>query len=141
VFPVSTTNFDEPGYSDIGWLTGDAGFGQNGGNNCSLNLSAQATSWPINTDILLRKPFVVPTGTSSVQVRVAIDNDIKVFVNGVEVTSTAAGATADGFKIHEGCPTLNSFVFTASVGSGVNWLAIHARDRGGSSYVDADVVP
>lgn len=142
VFPVSITDFDDPGYEDIGWLTGDAGFGQNGGDNCSLNLSAQATSWPINSDIVLRKPFVVPPGTSSATVRVAIDNDIKVFVNGTDVTSTAAGPVAGGFKTHEGCPTLNSFVFTATVSDdGVNWLAIQARDRGGSSYVDADVVP
>jgi hypothetical protein len=142
-FPVPVTDFDEPSYLDIGWLTGGAGFGHDGGNECSLNLSAQDTEWPAETDILLRKPFVVPPGTTSVMVRVAIDNDIKVFVNGADVTGTGTGVEDEnGFMTHEGCPTRGSFVFTADVtGEGINWLAIQARDRGGSSYVDAEVVP
>jgi hypothetical protein len=146
VFPVGVVDFDDPGYQDTGWLTGNAAFGFNDpANNCPLITAPGGVkvTWSAGTDILLRRPFTVPAGTTSAQVKVAIDNDIKVFVNGTEITNTAAGPTLGGFKTHEGCPTLNSFVFTANnvTGDGVNWLAIQARDRGGSSYVDADVVP
>ncbi len=140
VFPVSgTADFDEPGYKDTGWSTGDAGFGVDAGDECPLNQTAQATTWPSNTDILLRKPFAVPVGATNATIRVAIDNDIRVFVNGVEVTSTADALMSGGFATHEGCSERNSLTFTASVTSGVNWLAIQARDRGASTYVDADV--
>jgi hypothetical protein len=140
-FPVPTEGFFQPNYSDSGWLTGSAGFGEDGGNQCSLILNNTDTPWPVNTEILLRKPFRVDAGVTTMQVRVAIDNDIKVYVNGVNITGTA-GATLDqdGFVIHEGCPTRGSAIFTAQVTAGVNWLAIHGRDRGGSSYVDAEVV-
>jgi hypothetical protein len=140
-FPVPTEDFFQPNYSDAGWLTGSAGFGEDGGNQCSLILNNTDTPWPVNTEILLRKPFRVGAGVTTMQVRVAIDNDIKVYVNGVDITGTA-GATLDqdGFVIHEGCPTRGSAIFTAQVTAGVNWLAIHGRDRGGSSYVDAEVV-
>jgi hypothetical protein len=153
VFPIPTQNFDEPDYSDIGWQTGAAGFGVDF-NECSLILNNTATPWAVNTDILLRKPFAVSEGVTSVQVRVAIDNDIKVFVNGVDVTATGVADTdgdgdtdpgaqpdAQGFLHHDSCPARGSAFFTASVDPGeVNWLAIHGRDRGGSTYVDAEVV-
>ncbi|MBA3344940.1 MAG: hypothetical protein H0T44_06505 [Gemmatimonadales bacterium] len=142
-FPLPIADFDEPDYEDTGWSTGAAGFGQDdgpGGNQCDLVLNASATVWPTGTEILIRKPFSVPDGVSSVQVSVAVDNDAKVFVNGTDVTASAgAELNGDGFVSHEGCPTQGSFVFTAPVTDGVNWLAIHARDRGGSSYVDAEV--
>ncbi len=146
VFPVGVVNFDDPGYQDTGWLTGNAAFGFNDpANNCPLVSAGGGVKvlWPGGTDILLRRPFTVPAGTTSAEVRVAVDNDIRVFVNGTEITTTGGEPDEDGFVRHDGCPTTDSFTFTASglVDAGVNWLAIQARDRGGSTYLDADVVP
>ena len=139
-FPVSVINFDEPSYKDTGWSTGHAGFGVDN-DACTLNQTATSTEWPEFTQILLRKPFTVPLGVSSVEINVAIDNNIKVFVNGTDVTGTADVTLEDGFVAHEGCATRGSFSFSAEVTSGINWLAIHGVDEGSSAYVDAEVVP
>jgi hypothetical protein len=140
VFPLDVGGFDEPGHDDIGWLTGDAAFGfNNPANNCPLIIAPGGVkvTWPAGTDILLRRPFTLPEGTTSATVLVAIDNDIRVFVNGTDITGTEGS-----FVIHEGCPTADSFRFFAeNIVPGVNWLAIQARDRGGSTYVDARVLP
>jgi hypothetical protein len=147
VFPVGVVDFDDPAYPDSGWLTGNAAFGfSDPATNCPLITAPGGVkvTWPEGTDILLRRPFTVPAGTTSAEVKVAVDNDIRVFVNGTEITSTGGEVDeGSGFVEHEGCPTADSFTFTAGglVHAGVNWLAILARDRGGSTYVDADVVP
>jgi hypothetical protein len=139
--------FADPGFSDEGFSTGDAGFGfNNPANSCALIIANTETPWPpgvseTNTSqILLRKFF--GTSSSVVRVRVAIDNDIRVFVDGEEITASG-GTPVEGFIRHEGCPTENSFTFTASGldPSVEHLLAIQARDRGGSTYVDAQVQP
>ncbi|MGH7525672.1 MAG: hypothetical protein ACREMX_03105 [Gemmatimonadales bacterium] len=147
--PGDVTAFAGLTYKDIGWSTGDAAFGFDGGNNCALNKvsAGQKTKWPANTQILLRKPFSGASGITTGTVSVAIDNDIRVFVNGVEITGTGKKANghpvaldANGFVRHEGCATRGSFTFKATnLTAGVNLLAIRGRDRGSSTYVDAKV--
>ncbi|MEO7986997.1 MAG: hypothetical protein ABI766_10725 [Gemmatimonadales bacterium] len=138
------TGFQNDGFDDSEWSTGDAGFGHNDtANNCPLILSDTKTVWPENSQILLRKRFTLPGGGSTGIVSVAIDNDIKVFVNGVDITSTGAeGLDEEGFARHDGCPSRGSFTFTANdLNPGVNLLVIQGRDRGGSTFVDASVDP
>jgi hypothetical protein len=66
-----------------------------------------------------------------VTISVAIDNDIRVFLNGQELT--------DGFQTHEGCPELDNFSYAAQGLQGENTLVIQARDRGVISYVNVRV--
>ena len=137
------------------WPTGAAGFGMNfAADGCSIVSDIQ-TGWPgastvssagspSNTsDLLLRKSVTVPSGwTGSLSIAVAIDNDVQVFVNGVDVTASG-GATVGGFAAHEGCATRGSLVFTAANGillpGANNLVAVHARDRGRTSYFDMEV--
>jgi len=144
--------FQQPGFDDSNFQpNGHAAFGSGSvleGQVCPLDANVN-TTWPIangegsGSDILLRKTFTLPAGTGSVKVGVAIDNDVQVFVNGVDVTATAGtSALAGGFQRHENCATNDSFVFIVPdsvVHAGSNLLAIRARDRGVISYVDARV--
>ena len=66
--------------------------------------------------------------------RVAIDNDVQVFLNGQDISR--------GLRTHEGCPSNDSFVFTAPdtlLVAGANLLAVRGRDRGGLCYLDVQV--
>jgi hypothetical protein len=127
-------DFQQIGYNESEFFVGNAGFGTQAG-YCPLNNAENAkTPWPLNTDILLRKEFNLPAGVSDLQVAVAIDNDVQVFVNGQDISG--------GLVLHEDCPTRDSFVFGAPQSiliEGENLLAIRARDRGELSYVDVQV--
>ncbi|MDQ3137543.1 MAG: hypothetical protein M3Q93_08145 [Gemmatimonadota bacterium] len=133
--------FEDAAFDDSSWLTGTAAFGFNDPlNSCALIVSDTRTAWPANTQILVRRRFTIPGGGSTGVVRVAIDNDIRVFVNGIDITSSAGAVMDGGFAQHDGCPTANSLTFTATgLDPGVNLLVIQARDRGGSSFLDASV--
>jgi hypothetical protein len=138
--------FEQPGFDASSWPVGQGAFG--GGSvstTCSALTSTIHTPWPAATDgavqLLLRKAF---SGTAqNVQIRIPVDNDVQVFVNGHDVT--ASGGTVDeaGFLEHEGCADPDHpFVFTVAnsdLNAGGNWLVVRARDRGVVSYVDAQV--
>jgi hypothetical protein len=66
---------------------------------------------------------------------VAIDNDIQVFINGVDISA--------GLQQSGGCAFRDQFIFTVPdnilVFGGPNLLAVRARDEGGDSYVDVEV--
>ena len=128
------SGFEQPGFDDSGFSAGDAGFGTPSG-FCALNNPTDVkTTWPLNSDILLRRQFNLPGGGSNLKVSVAIDNDIQVYVNGHDISG--------GIRVHEGCPTRDSFVFAAPdefLTAGANLLAVRARDRGILSYLDVRV--
>jgi hypothetical protein len=160
---VAPAGFEQPGFAGAGsWPLGDAAFGSGPGSpdNCPLDgtvhttwPSAHETSAPMRvssytpstSDLLARRSFKVPTGwTAGAKVRVAIDNDVQIFVNGVNVTASAGSATlVNGFQTHEGCAARGSLVFTvpnsALVPGGANLVAVRARDRGRTSYFDLEV--
>jgi hypothetical protein len=109
-----------------------------------------------NSLFLLRKSFVLPKALQgSVQVGVAVDNDIRVFIDGTEITSSGSTAAIGGggspapftspFVTHDGCPQLDTYFFSiptsslAQTASGTHVLAIEAQDRGSTAYVDARV--
>ncbi len=123
-----------------GFSLGNAGFGT-ANSGCDLNASV-ATNWPLNTDILVKKAFTVPAA-AAIRIGIAIDNDVRVFLDGVEITSTSQpfpeGGLVDGYLRHEGCPSANTWVFTRNVTAGVHELAIRGRDRGGQAYLDVSV--
>lgn len=143
-----TSGFEAPAFDDATWATGSAAFGSGAANGTSCPLDATVqTPWPSTaqaSDMLLRKSFELPAWWSEdLTVGVAIDNDVQLFVNGVDVTATASGYDAEtGFVSHEGCATQGSVVFTVSrtlLREGTNVLAVRARDRGVVSYVDVMV--
>ena len=115
-----------------------------------------ASTGNLNNDpssiFLMQATFFIPTDwTPDIQIGVAIDNDIQIFLNGVDITNqgtVAAGTNAfyDGsqFLIHEGCAAQDSYVITFHVGTfhtgnTPNVIAVRARDRGDESYVDLRV--
>ncbi len=124
--------FEATTFDDTAFATGDAGFG-NG--NCPLvNPIDNKTPWAGNNDLLLRKSFDLPAGAHGLKVYAAIDNDIQVFLNGVDISG--------GVKTHEGCAERDSFSFDAPdnlLKPGPNLLAVRAVDRGGQAYVDVRV--
>jgi hypothetical protein len=133
---------------------GNAPFGSRDANfGCALNnqlflnpvwpsFAQPASTGNLDTDastiFLMRHWFFVPANWStSLQIGVAVDNDVEVFVNGTPITP------AGQFVIHEGCATQDAAGLVFAIPSGVltlggsNLLAIRARDRGGDSYIDA----
>ena len=93
------------------------------------------TNWvsdPQPTDMLLRHSFSVAAGwPNDLNVSVAIDNDIQVFVNGTDISS--------GLVTHENCAERGSFTFTVPhtiLTAGNNVIAVRARDRGVVALVD-----
>ena len=96
------------------------------------------TAWGIGNPsyVLVRKDFFVPAGTTSATIQVLVDNDVQVFLNGADVSG--------GLVTHEGCANASPvapFVVAAPtlLVSGVNKLAVIAKDRGGQSYFDVKV--
>jgi probable HAF family extracellular repeat protein len=123
--------FEQPNFDDAAFSIGDAAFGASG--LCPINANVK-TAWPINTDIVLRKKFTLPPGATGLKVGVAIDNHVQVFVNGVDISG--------GLKLHGGCASNNSFIFSVSdslLNSGENLVAVLGRDIGGVSYLDIQV--
>jgi hypothetical protein len=128
--------FEQPGFDDSQFANGDAAFGLGAQEffGCPLDDTAE-TFWPLDTDILLRKTFTLPADASNVEVGVAIDNDIQMFINGTDISG--------GLRPSEGCAFRDQFIFLVPNNlldfGGTNLLAVRARDRGGDSYVDVEV--
>lgn len=123
------TGFETVGFDDTTWATGTAAFGSGG--SCSLQ-GTVATTWPANTDILVRRRVSLPAGTTALSVSVAIDNDIQVYWNGTLV----------GSSVHENCPALDRFTYPVSdslLVAGDNILAVRGIDRGDQSLLDITV--
>ncbi|MHB8954831.1 MAG: putative Ig domain-containing protein [Pirellulaceae bacterium] len=127
--------FEVPDFDDSAFSVGRGGFGSDGScAGCALNLTARRTSWPLNTDILLRRSITLPAGAALLTVRGAIDNDIQIYVNGVDISQ--------GISTHEGCAEYNEFSVMAAdslLRVGENVIAVRARDRGCESYVDVTI--
>jgi hypothetical protein len=139
--------FQQPNFDASAWFSGQGAFG--GGSvsgTCPSLVSTIHTSWPAAgeedaTEILLRKRF--SGSAQDVQILVPVDNDVQVFVNGVDITSTGGTVGEDGFLPHENCADpAYPFVFSvqnSSLLAGGNLVVVRARDRGGVSYVDVKV--
>lgn len=131
----SLPGFEQPGFDDSDFLTGDAAFGTRFGFCPITNPTDVQTEWPLFTDLLLRKRFTLPAGATDVTVRIGVDNGTQVFINGQDISS--------GGVSKEGCASLNDFVFPVPAEillPGDNLLALRANDYGGVSFVDAEVM-
>jgi RHS repeat-associated protein/uncharacterized repeat protein (TIGR01451 family) len=118
--------FEAPEFADAEWASGTAPFGTAG---CA-GTAAPVTAWPVNTDLLVRRTLTLnpATLTADPVLKVAIDNDVDVFFNGVLIASND----------YEGCGKEKAqFVIPRSlVTAGNNTLAVRAIDRGSISYLD-----
>jgi hypothetical protein len=125
--------FEQPAFDDSGFAVGSAPFGTRTG-VCPLYQTVQ-THWSVNTDLLLRKSFALPAGAQAVKVGVAIDNDIQIFINGVDISA--------GYQQSDGCAVRDQFVFPIPdhllVYGGMNLLALRAHDRGNGCFCDVEV--
>jgi hypothetical protein len=128
-----TAGFEAAGFDDAGFRVGAAPFGSL--STLCVPSGAVRTIWRENTDLLLRKAFLVPAWVRGVRVAVAIDNDVQVFLNGVEISR--------GLQASEGCVVRDRFVFEAPAGvvapGALNLVAVRARDRGTIGYCDLEV--
>ena len=142
-----------------GWVSGaTAPFGSGDvGQTCPLDQFVQSLVWNTSGDgqgspsvLLLVRPITLPANyTGSLQINVAIDNDIIVYLNGVALAPTnGAQPNPNDFNYysHEGCATEGTFTFAVPhaalhLGSTPNVLAIRAQDRGEIGYVDVQVLP
>ena len=137
VMPQGTAiNFQQPGFDDSSWSIGAAPFGTP---YPACGYSPQ-TSWPPNTDILVRKHFALPVDATNLQVSVAIDNDVQVFINGNDISG--------GLQTHEKCapyptwvfPTATTYVPASDLNpGGDNVIAVLGQDRGTSDLLDIQV--
>lgn len=121
--------FEQAGTDDSSWSVGSAPFGNAG---CS-GTPAPQTAWPLNTDLLVRRSLDLnpATVTGDLALKVAIDNDVDVFFNGVLIASNdfeGCGQEKATFSIPRSLVT-----------DGNNVLAVRAIDRGGINYLDLDL--
>ena len=126
--------FERVDYDDGAFNFGGGGFGTAGW--CALNTpETMRTYWPVNTDLLIRRWVDLPDGTLSLGIKVAIDNEIQMFVNGVDVSG--------GRRNGGGCALRQNFVFdvpSTVFRAGSNLIAARAIDLGPSqSYFDMEV--
>lgn len=126
--------FEQPSFDDFMFKWGPAPFGRGpGGPACGLDTTVR-TKWPLNTDLIVRKPFYLPMRATDLRVSVAIDNHVQVFINGHDISG--------GLRWHSGCPKRGDFVFQAPdniLKVGQNWIAVRARDVGVDCYLDLEV--
>jgi YD repeat-containing protein len=124
--------FEAVNFNDAAWPVGSSPFGSPG--NCPV-AAGVATTWSVNTDLLLRRSMSIPAGTQGVEVWIVVDNDaIGVYWNGTLI---------GGPLVHEGCADANQpmrFAVSAASVTGTDVLAIRLRDRGSESYGNVQVV-
>lgn len=142
-----------PSFTPTEWtVSGVAAFGTPGTGTCSVNGNVM-TTWPIDTDILVRKTIATSAaGTMTIDVR--IDNDVQVWLDGVNITASAgpysttantnrvvdgAAGAADDWFVHGDCADAGNPVFSASVGAGSHVLAVRGADYGVISHLDVRV--
>ena len=108
---------------------------ETGGASCPLAPEANSV-WPSHGLLLVRRTFVLPRGATDVQLRLGIDNDALIAVNGTVVGSD--------WIHHENCPARDDFFVDVPREllnrGGANVLAILAYDRGVESWIDVRLV-
>jgi len=132
---VGTLNF-----ADEDWQTGDGAFGGAEGGSpdkpqqnvqCGLGPTFK-TFWQPDTEIVIRKHLDVQAVVAAGRVLAGVDNDIvAVYLNGEKLPNSSF--------THEGHAELDEFqcdVPVAFIKAGTNLLVVHARDRGGETFLD-----
>ena len=104
-----------------------------------------SATFPENTDIFVTKSFMVPTA-GILDVTIRIDNDLKIWVDGVERTDMvlASGTNkydaTSGFWKHDNCADVAPALYSIPVSAGPHRISLQGRDRGTVGYLDMSVV-
>ncbi len=121
--------FEQPVHDDSAWTTGTMPFGNQG---CA-GTPPPVTPWPLSTDLLVRRSIDLNPVTlqGDLSLKVAIDNDVDVFFNGVLIASND----------FEGCGQEKARfdIPRALAVGGTNTLAVRAIDRGAVNYLDLEL--
>ena len=123
--------FEAIGFDDSAWSTGGAGFGTFGGTCTWNNATVVSTPWAVNTDLLVRKAFALPTGATNLRVRGTVDNDATVYINGQQIGFTASGSCIGD--------TIDFTAPDSLLVAGQNVLAVRGHDTGFETFLDQEV--
>ena len=135
------TNEDPRGWTRLdfnlsGFSQRPAGFGTRGG-TCTYNSPQYVrTNWDPNHDLLLRRSFILPSNVNSLTITIAVDNAAQVWVNETQISS---------MMFSNGCPSRTPpkaiVLHATNLRPGqANLIAVRARDTGGETYFDMQVV-
>jgi YD repeat-containing protein len=136
VYPLNGVpgNVAAPDFDSSDYQPGTAAFASGG--SCPLQ-ATRGTDWPVNTDIVIRRSFTVPEGVTHVSVQGSVDNFVRVWVNGTDISGgliTATPCNAVGTR---------NFEFPISLlnlQSGENQIVVLGRDVGVESILDVRIV-
>lgn len=124
------TTAPAPGWKEVGskafknWTKAQGGFGTKGTPN-----SFVTTEWK-ESEIWLRTSFGATEIPESLVLEIYYDEDVEVFLNGVEIYK-ASGYVTDYEVVELGQDALDAFQ------TGNNVLAIHCRQTAGGQFIDA----
>lgn len=128
--------FQAVAYDDSAWPTIALPIGNGGDSDpCPIQVEhPPATSWPANTDYLLRYRFT--TTSSAFTLAFAIDNEATIYFDGVSYgkftnTDPGTGSTCPERDDHD--PR------SGEIGGGEHVLAIRAADLGSETYFDCEL--
>jgi putative heme-binding domain-containing protein len=119
-----------PEFNDSSWTNAPGGFGMAGTPGAAVR-----TEWR-TSDIWLRREFTVTNASlagASLALRLHHDEDVEVYINGVEAARLPRWTTG-----YIEVPLTGAAV--QAVRAGRNVIAIHCHQNGGGQYIDAGVV-
>lgn len=119
--------WEQPRFDDRGWSAGPAGFG-----NAAPPEGRGRTAWG-TPGIWLRREFTLGELPVAPACRVAHDEDVEVYINGVLAVSEAGFTTA-----YDDIELLPEARGALKVGG--NTIAVHCRQRTGGQFVDVGLV-
>lgn len=156
--PLMATFFN-PAFDDSSWQKGATPFLDLAGNAsgyCPVIDTDGYTFWPIYGDVLIRLQLPLCVGARGVQIHVAIDNSVRVWMNGSQVADPTScqdpsvggvypSHSPEGFCDFEYCVVYDRAKFVVpdwmlNTNGEPNVLAIQACDHGVVSFLDFDVV-
>jgi hypothetical protein len=127
--PVSSWNTAP--FDDSSWKTGNGGFGTTG-----TPAAVIGTAWN-TSDIWLRRTFdagsLTPAQVNSLILRLHHDEDVEIYVNGVQAAKVTGYVTSYEFA------PIATAAQNAFVVSGSNVLAAHCHNTVGGQYIDVGV--
>lgn len=119
------SGFEQPSFNDSAFQVGQAPFGT--GRGCTFG--EPHTYWPLNTDLLVRKTFSLAAPVEGLSIRTSFDNDVRIFINGHDLTGFQYGYQCDrSFNIPQ-----------ELLLAGDNILAIQAHDWGVATYLELEL--
>jgi hypothetical protein len=132
------SGWEQPGFDDSSFDVGSAAFGS--GEGCPLQSTVQ-TSWPSNSQLLVRRVISIPPQVNNLRIMISVDNDILgVFFNGTPLVEQTLGTDK---VTHDECPVPDEFRFNvpqSAMQAGNQIVAFHLLDRGFETFFDARIL-